>query len=54
MACAESRRDRSSSPSASLDNFTEAEAWNSPQTHAHMCARMYRHTPTHVTISTLK
>jgi len=36
-----SRRDHSSSSSASLGNFTEAKAWNSSQTHTHT------HTHTH-------
>jgi len=41
MACAGSRRDRSSSSSASLSNFTQAEAWNPPHRHTHA----HSHTP---------
>jgi len=44
MACARSRRDRSSSSSASLGNFTEAKPWNSSQTHtsAHLHTSPYQ------------
>jgi len=43
----DSRRDRSSSSSASLGNFTEAKAWNLP--HTDIC-----HAPIRLAISTLK
>lgn len=43
----ESRRDRSSSSSASLGNLTEAKTWNPPHTDV-------RHAPIRLAISTLK